>query len=104
MLAPWIIEHFPEHRVYVEPFGGAASVLLQKAPAYSEVYNDLEGDVVNLFRVLQDLAKAEDLRRRLHLTPFAGDEFQRSYEPPATTSTARTRCCAVRSWAMDPRR
>jgi DNA adenine methylase len=58
-------------------------VLLQKAPAYSEVYNDLEGDVVNLFRVLQDLAKAEDLRRRLHLTPFARDEFQRSYEQPA---------------------
>jgi DNA adenine methylase len=43
--------------------------------AYSEVYNDLEGDVVNLFRVLQDLTKAADLRRRLHLTPFARDEF-----------------------------
>ena len=46
-LAPWIIEQMPEHVCYVEPFGGAAGVLLQKPRSYSEVYNDLDGEVVN---------------------------------------------------------
>jgi DNA adenine methylase len=78
-LAPWIISHFPVHRVYVEPFGGAASVLLRKPRAYGEVYNDLDGDVVNLFRVLQDKKLSAELVRRLRLTPFARAEFERSY-------------------------
>ncbi len=80
-LAPWIIGHFPKHRVYVEPFGGAASVLLRKPRAYGEVYNDLDGDVVNLFRVLQDPAAAGRLLELLRLTPFARAEFDLSYEP-----------------------
>lgn len=76
-LAPWIIEHFPPHRVYVEPFGGAASVLLRKPRSYAEVYNDRWADVVNVFRVLRDPVRAEALKRLIALTPFARDEFER---------------------------
>lgn len=79
-LAPWIISHFPPHRVYVEPFGGAASVLIRKPQSYAEVYNDLDGDVVNLFRVLRS-ERADELVQSIALTPFAREEFQLSYEP-----------------------
>lgn len=75
-LAPWIISHFPPHRVYVEPFGGAASVLMRKERAYAEVYNDMDDDVVGLFRVLQRHADAARLIELLRLTPFARREFE----------------------------
>lgn len=78
LLAEWIISHFPPHRVYVEPFGGAASVLLQEPRTYAEIYNDLDGEIVNLFRVVRD--SGEELRRMLDLTPFARDEFKLSYQ------------------------
>lgn len=84
-LAPWIISFFPDHHTYVEPFGGAAGVLLQKSRSMSEVYNDLDGDVVNVFRVLQDKDQAEDLMRRLTVTPYARAEFDISYEPTIDT-------------------
>ncbi|KUO53180.1 MAG: hypothetical protein APF82_00910 [Sphingomonadales bacterium BRH_c42] len=79
LLAPWIIEHFPPHRVYVEPFGGAGSVLLRKPKAYCEVYNDLDGDVVNLFRLLRQ-SDADRLVELIRLTPFAREEFVAAYE------------------------
>lgn len=80
-LAPWIVRHFPPHRSYTEAFGGAASVLLQKPRSYAEVYNDLDGEVVNVFRVLRDPAAAAELERRLRLTPFARTEFELAYTP-----------------------
>lgn len=80
-LAPWILSFFPPHRCYVEPFGGAASVLMQKERCAAECYNDLDSRVVNLFRVLRDPATAAELRRRVELTPYARAEFEWSYEP-----------------------
>lgn len=80
-LAPWIIGHFPPHRIYVEPFGGAASVLMRKPRAYAEVYNDLDHEVLALFRILRDAEAAKVLRRSLELTPFARAEFTDAYQP-----------------------
>ncbi len=79
-LAKWIIDQLPVHRVYVEPFSGAASVLLQKPRAYAEVLNDVDGDIVNLFRVLRDEETARRLQHVLELTPFARAEFEEAYE------------------------
>lgn len=81
-LAEWIISQMPQHRIYVEPFGGAASVLLLKPRVQAEIYNDLENSVVNVFRVLQDPIATAQLRRRLYYTTFSRAEFDRSYEEP----------------------
>lgn len=96
-LAPWIISHFPPHRVYVEPFGGAASVLLRKPRSYAEVYNDLDDEVVSLFRILQDPGGADRLLELLRLTPFARAEFQLAYEPCDDT-IERARRLIIRSY------
>lgn len=94
-LAPWILEILPPHRVYVEPFGGGASILLRKKRAYAEIYNDLDQDVVNLFRVARD--QSADLERRIALTPFARDEFESAHHP-IDTPLDRAAAFVVRSF------
>lgn len=94
LLAPWIISHFPPHRIYVEPFGGAASVLLRKPRAYAEVYNDLDSELVQLFQIVRD--RGHDLRQALHFTPFSRAEFDLSYEP-STDPLEQARRTVVRS-------
>nr|WP_280517619.1 DNA adenine methylase [Falsirhodobacter halotolerans] len=96
MLAPWIISHFPRHRVYVAPFGGAASVLMRKPRSHAEVYNDLDDEVVNLFRVLRG-PQAQNLRDSLRITPFAEVEFIEAYNP-ADDDLERARRTVVRSF------
>lgn len=80
MLAPWVIAHLPPHQAYVEPFGGAASVLLRKPVSYAEVYNDLDDELVTMFRVLREPAQARQLISALELTPFSRTEFDAAYE------------------------
>ncbi len=94
-LANWIIEHFPEHQIYVEPFGGAASVLLRKPRVYAEIYNDLDNEIVNLFHVMRDDGLL--LREKIELTPFAREEFHMSYTP-ADDPIEQARRTLVRSF------
>ncbi len=79
-LAPWVMQFFPPHDCYVEPFGGAAGVLIQKPRSYAEIYNDLDGDVVNFFRVLRDPTMRFALIDACRLTPYAREEFDLAYE------------------------
>jgi DNA adenine methylase len=94
-LAPWIISHFPAHRVFVEPFGGGGSVLLRKPRSYAEIYNDLDSEVVNLFRVVRE--RGRELRHALELTPFARDEFVEAWMP-SENSLEQARRTVVRAY------
>lgn len=83
-MADWILSHFPPssaYDTYIEPFAGSASVLMRKAPSTFEIYNDMDGEVVNVFRVLQDDAQRDRLTELLRLTPHARSEFELSYQP-----------------------
>jgi len=95
-LSPWVHQHLPAHRTYVEPFGGAAGVLLTKARSYSEVYNDLDGDVVNFFRVLQEPEQLERLTLACALTPYARTEFEKAWEP-TSDAVERARRLVIRA-------
>jgi DNA adenine methylase len=75
-VAGWLIERFPEHVRYVEPFGGAGNVLLAKPPSEYEVFNDLDHRVVNFYRVLRDRESFDLLQRHLELSPYAREEFR----------------------------
>ncbi|MCJ2086516.1 DNA adenine methylase [Methylobacterium sp. E-005] len=96
LLAPWIVQHFPPHRLYTEVFGGAASVLLRKPRSYAEVYNDLDDDVVGLFQVLRS-ERAPELLSALRTTPFARIEFEQAYEV-STDPVEEARRLVIRSF------
>lgn len=94
-IAEWVIAHFPPHKVYVEPFGGSASVLLQKARAVTEIYNDLDRDLVNMFKMIRE--RPDELALQLALTPYARDEYQALYHP-SEDSMERARAFIARSF------
>jgi DNA adenine methylase len=70
-----LLKLIPPHKVYVEVFGGGASLLLTKEPSPVEVYNDIDGDLVNLFRVLRDEEKFQRFYRLVCLTPYSREEY-----------------------------
>lgn len=97
-LAPWLLEHLPTHRVYVEPFGGGAALLMRKSRAYAEIYNDLDGQVVNLFRVLRSPDSAARLRRLVELTPFARAEYRAAWSRPVKDPAEMARRTLVKAF------
>lgn len=79
-ISDWIIGHFPTHFTYVEPFGGSAGVLMRKPRSKAEVYNDLDADVVNVFSILRDKNKSQELQAACALTPYSRSEFELAYQ------------------------
>jgi len=77
-LAKWIISYFPPHTTYLEPFFGSGAVFFNKKPSKVETINDIDGNVVNLFKVVRD--RPEELARLIEFTPWARDEYYASYE------------------------
>jgi DNA adenine methylase len=76
-IADWIVEAFPRHELYVEPFMGSCSIFLRKPASTIEVLNDLNGRVVNFFRQLRD--NTDSLVRAINLTPYALDEYHEAH-------------------------
>jgi len=92
----WPIRHkvvaaFPDHTTYVDVFGGAASILVTKAPSAGEVFNDKNEDIVNFFRVvkhrpaeLSERARHWIHARKLFLeardAPVPTDELERAFK------------------------
>jgi len=86
----WLLPLLPQTHQYCEPFGGSAAVLLNRPPSPVETYNDLDGSLVNFFRVLRD--HTEELIKAIALTPFSREEFYWAVvdeTPPSDIERAR---------------
>jgi len=84
-LAKWILSKMPKHKHYVEPYFGGGAVLFAKDPeGVSEVVNDVNGELINFWRVLQ--CDFKEFERAVSVTPFSESEFNWSLNPCESTT------------------
>ncbi len=95
-LAHRIISLFPHHRIYLEPFGGAGSVLLNKHPVEVEAYNDLDLRITRLFRVLQK--QGDEFVKRLQFVPYSQYEFECAKNYPQNATDVEKSICDFIRW------
>nr|UWG01658.1 MAG: D12 class N6 adenine-specific DNA methyltransferase [Bacteriophage sp.] len=72
-IAKWIISYFPKHGTYLEPFFGSGAVFFNKYPSGTETINDIDANIINLFKVCRD--KPYELAKAIELTPYSKDEY-----------------------------
>lgn len=84
-LAKRLIKLFPPHKTYVELFAGGAQVLFHKEPSMVEVLNDLDGEMVNFFRVCQ--SHHEELLRYSRFLVASREWFERLRAADPATMT-----------------
>jgi DNA adenine methylase len=70
-----LLPHICKHQIYAETYSGGAALLFAKAPSPVEVINDIDGGVINLFRVLQDPLLFEEFYRLVCLTPYSREQY-----------------------------
>ncbi|MCC6166886.1 MAG: DNA adenine methylase [Caldilineaceae bacterium] len=87
----WLLPLLPPTQHFCEPFGGSAAVLINREPSPVETYNDLDGGVVNFFRVLRE--QKDELIEAIGLTPFSREEYIQAldYTDPSVTPLERAR-------------
>lgn len=79
-LASKIVAMMPPHQQYVEPFFGGGTVLLAKDPHnVGEIVNDLNGHLINFWRVLQDEAQFSQFQRIIQAVPFSETEWREAH-------------------------
>ncbi len=79
----WLLPLLPKTKHYCEPFGGSAAVLLNREPSSVETYNDIDGEVVNFFKVLRN--NKDELIEKIGLTPFSFDEYVKAIKEKGNT-------------------
>lgn len=94
-MAAQIVSLMPPHRSYLEPFFGSGAVLFSKPPSAIETVNDIDGDIVNFFKVLRE--QPEKLAMFISLTPYSRDVFNDAHENKGSSDFERAYKFAIRS-------
>lgn len=93
-MAKKIVSLMPPHKSYLEPFFGSGAVLFNKPPSAIETVNDIDGEIVNFFRVLQE--QPQRLADAVFLTPYAREVFDDAHENRGTSDFDRAYRFAIR--------
>ncbi len=94
-MAQQIVSMMPSHRSYLEPYFGSGAVLFNKPPSAIETVNDIDGDITNFFKVLQE--QSDRLIETVSLTPYSRDVFDDAHENRGTDDFDRAYRFAIRS-------
>ena len=95
-IADWIISHMPEHHSYVEPYFGSGAVLFRKPASRIETINDLDDDVVNLFRLIRD--NPAELAAAIAFTPYSRTEYESAFTLQTDNKIEKARIFLVKCW------